>query len=361
VSDLIPNPQVRVLIADDSAFMRTALSGMVASDPDLWVVGTAGNGSEVLEKIVSLDPDVVTLDVQMPGMDGIATLRCIMAQFPRPVIMVSSATQQDAESTFDALSAGAFDYVPKQLSSTSLDIMHIREELIAKIKVAGEARRARANPGLLRKPPSPARQSRTEALPAATAIIVLGTSTGGPNALQEILPLLPVDLSVPMLIVQHMPVGFTGPFAQRLNSLCSVSVCEASNGETAQPGTVYIAPAGKHMTLERSSDSRAILRLSDHPEKQMHIPSVDVMMKSAALAFESHVMGIIMTGMGCDGALGMKAIHQAGGLTIGQDEDTCAVYGMPRACAEQGILCKVVPLAQIPRQILQATRYRKLA
>ncbi|MGA8764255.1 MAG: chemotaxis response regulator protein-glutamate methylesterase [Candidatus Sulfotelmatobacter sp.] len=354
-------PQVRVLIADDSAFMRTALSRMVASDPDLWVAGTAGNGNEVLEKIASLDPDVITLDVQMPGLDGIETLRCIMTQFPRPVIMVSSVTLKDAESTFDALSAGAFDYVPKQLSSTSLDIIHLRDDLIAKIKAAGEARRSRAYPGSLRKPPTPVRPSPSEVFPATTAIIVLGTSTGGPKALEEILPVLPAGLPVPILVVQHMPVGFTGPFAQRLNNLCSVLVCEASNGETAQPGGVYIAPAGKHMTVERFPDSRAILWLSDRPVQQVHVPSVDVMMKSAASAFQSHVMGIIMTGMGSDGVQGMKAIHQVGGMTIGQDEETCAVYGMPRACAEEGVLRKVVPLAQIPQQILQATLYRKMA
>ncbi|MGA7907766.1 MAG: chemotaxis response regulator protein-glutamate methylesterase [Candidatus Sulfotelmatobacter sp.] len=356
-----PNPQVRVLIADDSAFMRTALSRMIASDPDLWVAGTASNGNEALEKTVSLDPDVITLDVQMPGLDGIETLRCIMAQFPRPVIMVSSVTLKDADSTFNALSAGAFDYVPKQLSTTSLDIIHIRDDLVAKIKAAGEARRSRSYSGSLRRPPSAVRPSSSEVSPTTTAIIALGTSTGGPKALQDILPLLPADLSVPILVVQHMPAGFTRPFAERLDRLCSLSVCEASNGETARPGVVYIAPAGLHMTVERSTDSRAMIRLSDQPEKQLHTPSVDVTMQSAASAFRSQAMGIIMTGMGSDGVLGMKAIHQAGGWTVGQDEHTCAVYGMPRACAEQGILHRVVPLSQIPQQILQATRHRKLA
>lgn len=356
-----PNSQLRVLIADDSAFMRTALSRMVASDPDLWVAGTARDGNEVLDKVASLDPDVITLDVQMPGLDGIGTLRCIMTHFPRPVIMVSSVTLQHAEITFDALTAGAFDYVPKQLSSTSLDILHIRDDLIAKIKAAGQVRRRRAFSDSFRKPPTPVGRSACQMSPAAVHVISLGTSTGGPKALQEILPVLPADVSVPILVVQHMPAGFTGPFAQRLNSLCSVAVCEACNGCIALPGTVYVAPAGKHMTVERSPDGSPIIWLSDQPEGQLHMPSVDVMMRSAASAFQSTVMGIIMTGMGCDGVVGMKAIYQAGGLTIGQDEDTCAVYGMPGACAEQGILRKVVPLTQIPREILQATRYRKLA
>jgi two-component system chemotaxis response regulator CheB len=361
VSQEPTNSQLSVLIADDSAFMRTALSRMVASDPDLWVVGTASNGNETLDKIAALDPDVVTLDVQMPGMDGIETLRCIMARFPRPVIMVSSVTLKDAEITFNALSAGAFDYVPKQLSSTSLDIMHIREDLIAKIKAAGEARRSRSYSATQRRPPSAVRPPSADALPSTASIVALGTSTGGPKALQDILPALPADLAVPILVVQHMPAGFTGPFAERLNSLCKVAVCEAADGQPARPGNVYIAPAGVHMTVERSGDSRAMIRLSELPEKQLHCPSVDVLMRSAAAAFQSNVIGIIMTGMGSDGALGMKAIHQAGGWTIGQDEETCAVYGMPRACAEQGSLRKVVPLTQIPHEILQATRYRKLA
>jgi len=353
--------QVRVLIADDSAFMRTALSRMVASDPDLWVVGTASNGNEVLDKVVALDPDVITLDVQMPGLDGIETLRCLMARYPRPVIMVSSVTLRDAETTFNALSAGAFDYVPKQLSSTSLDIMHIREDLVSKIKAAGEVRRSRVSSATRRRPPSSVGQPSSDVLPSTTSIIALGTSTGGPKALQDILPVLPADLAVPILVVQHMPAGFTGPFAERLNNLCKVAVCEAATGQPAEPGTVYIAPAGLHMTVERGGDARAVIRLSVQPEKQLHCPSVDVMMCSAAAAFQSHVFGIIMTGMGSDGALGMKAIHQAGGWTIGQDEESCAVYGMPRACAEQGLLRKVVPLTQIPHEILQATRYRKLA
>src|SRR5271165_351460 len=197
---------VRVLIVDDSAFMRTALSRMVASDSDLAVVGTAASGNEALQRISALDPDVITLDVEMPGLNGLETLRRIMAEFPRPVIMVSSATLESAEITFNALAAGAFDYVPKQLSSASLDILHIGEDLIAKIKAAAESRHRL---DLLRKPPRAA-DSPTRALShSAPAIIALGVSTGGPKALQEMLPTLPADLAVPILIVQHMPAGFT--------------------------------------------------------------------------------------------------------------------------------------------------------
>lgn len=361
MSDSVPNPKVRVLIVDDSAFMRAALSRMVASDPDLWVAGTACNGREALEKVASLDPDVITLDVQMPQLDGMSTLRRIMIRFPRPVIMVSAATPREAEATLNLLSAGAFDCVHKQLSSTSLDIVHIRDDLIAKIKAAGEARCRSVTPGSLRKLPTTTRQRACESSPSVTAIVALGISTGGPKALQEILPLLPADLGAPILIVQHMPAGFTGPFAQRLDNICSVSVCEASNGRFALPGSVYIAPAGRHLVVERSLDARVLIRLLDEPQGELHVPSIDVLMRSAASVFKSNAMGIIMTGMGSDGMRGMKAIHEAGGWTIGQDEASCAVYGMPRACAEQGVLRRIVPLAEIPREILQATRYRKSA
>ncbi len=349
--------QTRVLIVDDSAFMRTALSRMIASDPRLSVAGTANSGSDAMQKISVLDPDVITLDVQMPGLDGLQTLTRIMAEFPRPVIMVSSLTLKDADTTFCALEAGAFDYVPKQLAPTSLDILHLQEDLVSKILAAAESRLAHQPHILSRRPPHRAAMSRRDPL-SVPSIIAIGISTGGPKALQDILPLLPGDLAVPIIIVQHMPTGFTAPFAKRLNHLCSLPIREAANCEVVQPGVIYIAPAGFHLTVDRSS-TRTRLCLSDMPENQLHKPSVDVMMKSIACAFRSFAMGIIMTGMGSDGAQGMTAIHQEGGLTVGQDEQTCTVYGMPRACAELGILDRVVPLMRIPMEILRATLYRK--
>lgn len=250
--DLTIRPPVRVLVVDDSAFMRTALSRMISSEAGLEVAGTASSGSDALDKIPALDPDVVTLDVEMPGLDGVQTLRCIMKQFPRPVIMVSSVTERDADKTFNALAAGAFDYVPKNLSSTSLDILHIRADLVAKIHAAAQSRMSHPAGIQSKKPSQPAGpESRARAFSFRPAIVALGISTGGPKALQEMLPLFPRDLSVPILIVQHMPHGFTAPFAERLNTLCSVPVREASHGETIQPGVVYLAPAGKHMRVER--------------------------------------------------------------------------------------------------------------
>ena len=352
---------IRVLVVDDSAFMRTTLSRMIACESGLEVIGTAGSGSEALEKILTLDPDVVTLDINMPGLDGVATLRRIMHRFPRPVIMVSSVTEKDAETTFSALGAGAFDYVPKQLSASSLEIDHIRSDLVAKIWAAALARRSRLHSRCAKKPPRAARPDERPHVFSTSTIVALGTSTGGPQALEAILPLLPQDLPVPILIVQHMPVGFTASFARRLSQLCSISVLEANHRDLVRSGVAYIAPAGLHMRVRQTSDAKIMISLNSDPLAALHIPSVDVLMKSVAEIYHDHALGVILTGMGSDGAEGMSDIYRQGGLTIGQDEATCAVYGMPRACAELGILSRVVPLADIPAQILQATRQRKRA
>lgn len=356
------SPKLRVLIADDSAFMRTALTRMIESDPDVRVAGTAQTGLEALEKIAALDPDVVTLDVEMPGLNGLETLKRIMLESPRPVIMVSSLTQEGAETTLEALSIGAFDYIPKQSSYVSLDIIKIRDNLIARIKAAAESRVRRRPPAKVAKPAPRATFPQVSAIGYAPAsIVALGTSTGGPKALQEILPMLPEDLGVGVLVVQHMPKGFTGPFAKRLNALSKITVREAEQQEIVQPGTVYIAPAGQHMTVRRITPSKTSIHLATTPEGMLHMPSVDVMMLSVAEEFRGSCMGIVMTGMGADGAQGMQSIFRYGGFTVGQDEASCAVYGMPRSCAELGILNRVVSLRDIPGQIMQAAHYRKRA
>jgi two-component system chemotaxis response regulator CheB len=353
-----PRP-VSVLVVDDSAFMRTALTRMIDSDPALRVTGTAQNGMQALEKIMELQPDVVTLDVEMPRLNGIETLKRIMEDFPRPVIMVSSLTKAGAESTLEALDIGAFDYVSKQESFVSLDIIKIRDDLVAKIRAAAEMKH-RHTALRIGKKPTPARIPASPVSVQPT-VVALGTSTGGPKALQQILPLLPRDLGVGVLVVQHMPIGFTGPFATRLDQLCQVSVKEATHDQTIEAGVVYIAPAGQHLTVMRLSSTKVVTRLSALPEDTPHRPSVDVMMLSVAKVFGALAMGIIMTGMGADGVQGMNAIGKAGGLTVGQDEASCTVYGMPRSCAEAGVLQRVVSLTQIPGEILSATRYQERA
>ena len=352
---------VLVLVVDDSAFMRAALSQMIGSEPG-FEVATAGSGTDALEKISALNPDVITLDVQMPGLGGLETLRRIMSQFPRPVIMVSATTEKDAIDTFDALAAGAFDCVPKQLSSSSLDISHIRSDLLLKIRAAARTRILNSPASRSKKPSRPSALATESAKFDSThAIVALGTSTGGPKALQEILPLFPRELSVPIVIVQHMPPGFTKPFAHRMNMLCSVTVREATDGDAILPGVVYIAPSGWHTRVEKHSRSNARICLDPHPGDSLHVPSIDVLMNSVAEEFGKLAIGVIMTGMGTDGAQGMKAIYRKGGLTIAQNEATCAVYGMPRACTSLGIVNRIAPLAEIPFEILRATRSRMRA
>ena len=354
---------VKVLIADDSAFMRAALSRMVASDDSLCVVGTAETGLETLAKIGELHPAVVTLDIDMPGLSGLETLKRIMSESPLPVIIVSSTARRGAEDTLEALELGAFDCIAKQLNYNYLDVLKVQDELVSKIKAAAALRLPAprlsselARP-LLHPVPAQLAPPTTVAVPS---IIAIGSSTGGPKALHDVLSTLPVDLPAGILIVQHMPIGFIGPWAKRLNNLCKLKVHEAEDGDLITAGHIYLAPTGKHLTVRRCSSSEVALHLSLLPSGLPHIPSVDVMMSSVAEVFGSSAMGIILTGMGDDGALGMQAIFREGGLTLGQDEATCAVYGMPRACAEIGVLSQVAPLPDIPRHILAALRYRKL-
>src|SRR5947208_1776324 len=341
------SPPIRVLVADDSAVMRVALSRVIESSPALQVCGTARNGLETLEKVRQLRPDVVTLDVEMPLLNGLEVLKRIMKEFPRPVIMLSSLTQEGAEVTIEALSVGAFDYLPKSEAGRALDPQRFKRDLIEKIEAAAHSSLARHfHPTTYMPAGSVSEMSPVDELQPVPEVIVIGTSTGGPKALQEILPQLPSDLPVGMVVVQHMPPGFTAPFAKRLDSLSKLKVFEAKQGDVVGPGTVCIAPAGQHATLSRKPGSRAMVCLADGPAGTVHKPSVDVTMLSVAETFGRHALGIIMTGMGSDGLQGMTAIRNAGGMTIGQDEATCAVYGMPRCCAENGVLQRVVPLPQ---------------
>jgi two-component system chemotaxis response regulator CheB len=352
-----PAVPIRVLVADDSVFMRAALTRMIESDPALKVIGTASDGLEALEKAESLDPDVVTLDIEMPRLDGLRTLARMMRQNPRPVIVVSALSQQGAEAMLEAFDQGAFDCIAKPVTANHLEIVRIREDLVAKVKAAAAAKWLR-----LRKPAAPAPRHAAadfavRGLPPQ--VIAIGSSTGGPKALQAIIAGLPGDLPAGVVIVQHMPLGFTGPFARRLDSLSRLTVREAVSDDTVEPGVVLVAPAGRHLTIVRRGASRMTVRLWDQPPfgaQARYTPSVDLMMYSVAETFGSQAMGVILTGMGSDGASGMKKICDAGGYTLGQDEATCTVYGMPRAAGALGALRRVVPLEEIAGEIALACR-----
>ena len=353
----IPNSKpIRVLIVDDSVFIRSALTKMIRTDPGLQVVGTASNGVEALEQTQALQPDVITLDVEMPRMDGIEALGRIMAEWPRPVIMLSFATREGAETTLRALDIGAFDYITKPGSDGSLSIASVREDLIAKIKIAARSPLA---PGsdfsrVLPAEPDQLPASSSARIQVTPTILAIGASTGGPKALQQVLSALPASLPVGVLVVQHMPPGFTAPFAERLNTLCQLRIREAAGGEIIEPGNVYIAPAGWHLTVSRGAAGRCSTEVSKSPSATLHRPSVDILLFSVAETFRSQAMGVLLTGMGVDGARGMKAIHKAGGWTVGQNAETCVVYGMPRAAAEMRALSRVAPLSLVATEIMSA-------
>lgn len=352
-----PTNPIRVLIADDSSFMRAALSRMIESDPMLKVIATATDGVEALEKAASLDPDVMTLDVEMPKLNGLDVLRRIMAEHPRPVIMVSTLTKAGAQATVEAFELGAFDCLAKNITrGTTLSILQIRDELTEKLKVAAAHRQRLIKPFVAPpRPLFPAPAAAPAVSGRKSAVIAIGTSTGGPRALQTIIPALPADLPTGVLIVQHMPPGFTGPFAQRLNTLSKITVREAQDHDVIEPGVALIAPAGWHMTAQRSKGAHFAVAISKEPSNTLHRPSVDVLMQSVADAYGSTAAGIILTGMGSDGLQGMSAIFRKGGYTAAQDEATSTVYGMPRACAEAHILRRVLPLDQVAGEILRLT------
>jgi two-component system, chemotaxis family, protein-glutamate methylesterase/glutaminase len=314
----------RVFVVDDSAFVRRALTRILDRATGFQVVGEAADAVEALERIPPLDPDLVTLDVALPGMDGLQLLRALLRWNPRlRVLMLSAHTRQGATATVDALAAGAVDFIDKS-SFNVMDLESLRREVLEKMD-ACTRRPAPAAPV-----PSPA--ALEPAAAAHCAICVIGASTGGPAALQRLLEPLPATFPLPIVVVQHMPVGFTRPFADRLGGLCRLNVAEAVEGERLAPGKVRIAPAGVHLRVT----GNLALVLPAEPATARHIPSIDLTMKSAERARPGRVLGILLTGMGEDGAEGMQAIRAGGGLTIAESEASCVVYGMPRAAWERG-------------------------
>jgi two-component system chemotaxis response regulator CheB len=333
--------RVRVLVVDDSALMRKLIPTILAREPLIEVVGTAMDGAFALKKIEELRPDVITLDLEMPRMDGMETLRLIMRRTPLPVILVSTHSKEGAYSTFKALALGAIDFVakPKEASAGHLDA--IAQQLIDKIKVAKRTVGKRiATP--VEEPAQPVKKNARIAVPP-NRIIAIGVSTGGPNALQFVLSKIPAEFSGSILLVQHMPEGFTEMFARRLDECCALEVQEAKSGDLLLAGRVLVCPGNRHMMVRRMPRGDVAV-LSDSPHVNGHRPSVDVLFHSVAQEFGPTAVGVLMTGMGEDGAEGLGAIRGAGGFTIAQSEDTCVVPGMPRAAILKGYASRIVPL-----------------
>jgi two-component system chemotaxis response regulator CheB len=336
--------RIRVLVVDDSALMRKLIPLILERDPEIEVVGTAMDGAFALRKISELEPDVVTLDLEMPRMDGLETLRMIMRGAPMPVIVFSTHSKEGAYSTFKALALGAIDFVAKPRDAAAGNLEPVASQLADKIKVAKRAGGPKAIPKTAAEPVVAA-VSKKRARPAVppSRVIAIGISTGGPNALQYLLSQIPADFPATFVIVQHMPEGFTDMFARRLDECCAMEVQEAKSGDLLVAGRVLICPGNRHMMARRMPRGDMVV-LSDTPPINGHRPSADVLFHSVAQEFGLTSVGIIMTGMGEDGAEGIGAIKASGGMTVAQSEETCVVSGMPRAAILKGFIHKVLPL-----------------
>jgi len=339
---------VRVLVVDDSALMRKLIPQILASDNSIQVVGTAMDGNFGLRKIEELRPQVVTLDLEMPGMGGLDMLKEIMRTQRLPVIVVSSHSTQGASVTLKALSMGAFDFVAKP-SDVSARMPEIAQELITKIKAAAQSRGIRVAP--LKSASAPVEKATQDSKSRPTRMVVIGISTGGPQALQYVLPQLPKDFPGTILIVQHMPEGFTEMFSRRLDEICAIRVKEAQSGDLLIPGRALVCPGSRHMKVKKLPLGDVAV-LTEEARVNGHRPSVDVLFKSAAEEFGNRTVAVLMTGMGEDGAKGMELVKAAGGMTIAQSEDSCVVFGMPKAAIERGCAVRVVGLDAIANTLM---------
>jgi len=338
--------KIRVLIVDDSAMMRALLRRALQSQPDIEVADVARDGREALDKVAKCRPDVVTLDIEMPGTSGIEVLERIMKNDPRPVVMVSTLTQVGAEATFESLEKGAVDYVPKPLPGSGATLQSFAADVVQKVRAAAASNLKQLIRQSLLKQRAARRVIRRLGAGAVDRFVAIGISAGGPASLCRMLPLLPADF-VPVAIAQHMPPQFTGPFARRLDSLCSVHVKEAEDGEPFERGKVLIAPGDYHLKV-RLRAGKPVVQLDRGPKVSGFRPSVDVLFRSVAEMFGPRAIAVIMTGMGRDGADGIKAVKAAGGVTIAQDQATSVVYGMPKAAVETGCVDVVCGLMEIP-------------
>lgn len=351
---------VRILIVDDSAVVRKVLNSLLASDPEMVVAGTAGNGSQALARIPEVKPDLVTLDIEMPGMDGLQTLVEIRKLYPKlPVIMFSTLTERGASATLDALARGASDYVTKPSHGETRELAQerVREELIRKIKSLCSVRVPQAQPQPLPGPMPPLVSAHPQ---ARIDVVAIGASTGGPNALTELIPQLPADFPVPIVIVQHMPPLFTRLLSERLNTLARLEVGEGAEGRRLQPGQVWIAPGGHHMTVARKG-TECVLGLNQDPQENSCRPAVDVLFRSVAQSYGANVLAVVLTGMGADGTRGSFDIRKAGGEVIVQDEASSVVWGMPGSVVAARLTDRIYPLDSIGPEVVRRVSMRRVS
>ena len=351
--------QLRVLVVDDSRFYRNRVVEMLAADTDLQVIDVAENGAEAVKKVLALRPDVVTMDIEMPVMNGISAVKEIMKVRPTPILMFSTLTTEGAQATLDALEAGALDFLAKRFEDIVRDKGDVALELCRRLKVLGRKRMglasvriAPAKPVIKGAPPSAPGQA-VGALKNCR-LLLIGASTGGPAALQTILSSLPENFPVPIVIIQHMPSAFTGPFATRLHSLCRVRVTEAKDGDVIQAGGVLIAPGGKQLEFHAAGAGLKVSIRDSKPNEQ-YKPSVDVSFNSAAAVIGKGVLAMVLTGMGSDGKLGAASLKSQGASIWAQDEESCVVYGMPQAVVEAGLADRVLSLPDITSTLAHGT------
>lgn len=338
------NGTIRVLVVDDSLFMRAAIKKTLTDRGNFTIVGQARDGRDAIDKVVELKPDVITMDYNMPRMNGAQAIREIMKVRPTPVIMFSAHTRQGARETFEALAAGAVDFCTKPHGEVSADLSGIADELVTKLTIATRARPRTTAPIKAQKPDIPVVFTYP---PSGPRVVIVGISTGGPAALSVLIPSLPAKTRFATVVVQHMPAKFTSALAERLNSHSAVQVREAVDGDRPEPGVVLIAPGGRHLEV----DDKGIFRLHDAAPVHGCRPAVDVTMKSAARVYGRRTMGVIMTGMGKDGTAGMAAVKRAEGRTLAQDRETSVIFGMPKAAIAAGVVDEVVPLEEIAARL----------
>jgi len=343
---------LKVVVVDDSAYVRKVIREILSRSPFVEVVGTARDGREALDLVEELDPDVVTCDLIMPELDGVGFVREQMLRRPVPIIIMSVA-KETAEATLTALDAGAVDFVQKPTALASEKIFEVSSELIEKVKAAGNITLNRISAAPLLPTPVISEPATKISGSQSVDLVVIGISTGGPQALKRLIPQLPKDFPVPVVMVMHMPVGYTEMYAAKLNEQSQLEVREAAEGDEVRPGYVFLAAAGRHLTLKRDASGKVVTHLDAKPFDMLHRPSVDVLFKSAAEVYGNRVLGVVMTGMGSDGKEGAAWIKSQGGLIFTEAESSCVVYGMPSVVMEAGLSDKSVALDDVARAIME--------